>query len=457
MSAQEKPNIIFIDDDPRILRSLNSIFRASHNVYITEDPDDFREKVATIPMDVIVCDQKMPLVSGTELLAEVRQSAPDAMRILLTGYADRDDVLDAINEGEIYRYITKPWDSDDLLRTIADATNIARALRHLRTLQEDDAEAAPETLQTGVMVMFENEKIFEKFRYVFGRHYTPYWAKDLDSAMEILLGRDIGIIVSDVHFCGQDIVATMNVMKSFFPHIMSIVVTQTQDSEALIDLINYGQVHRCLVRPVSTRLLSDNLRGAAIRHAFLRDNPEAQARHTVATLESEDERGKVEELLETIRKRQDERLENVETIPAAEEETAESAELELDFSEFDDDTPIFGLEEDDSATPPTRDTTPASGIHTIEFSLADVKAAETEGAAPQTGEAEETASANDAHTIEFSLADVKAAEAEAEPADSISAATPAHDRIDFDENDLAILDDDSVEIVDVGYSENKNA
>ena len=140
LSAPEKPNIIFIDDDPRILRSLNTIFRSSHNVYITEDPDEFREKVATIPMDVIVCDQKMPVVTGTELLAEVRQSAPDAMRILLTGYADRDDVLDAINEGEIYRYITKPWDTQDLLRTIGDATNIARALRQMRDLQPLDAD-----------------------------------------------------------------------------------------------------------------------------------------------------------------------------------------------------------------------------------------------------------------------------------------------------------------------------
>lgn len=428
MSAQEKPNIIFIDDDPRILRSLNSIFRASHNVYITEDPDEFREKVATIPMDVIVCDQKMPLVSGTELLAEVRQSAPDAMRILLTGYAERDDVLDAINEGEIYRYITKPWDTDDLLRTIGDATNIARALRHMRTLQESNEKALPEA-HCGVMVMFENEKIFEKFRYVFARHYTPYWAKDLDSAMEILLGRNIGIIISDVHFCGQDIVATMNVMKSFFPHIMTIVVTQTQDSEALIDLINYGQVYRCLVRPVSTRLLSENLRGAAMRHAFLRDNPEEQARHKVETLESEDEHGKVQELLDTIRKRHDERLEGTETFMEAEEEIAESAELELDFSEFDDETQIFGLEpeESDSVTP------------------------------PQTSEAEETATATGTHTIEFSLADVKAAEAEAEQEQEKRRHTDiSHDHIDFDENDLAILDDDSVEIVDAGYAENKN-
>ncbi|MDO5091740.1 MAG: response regulator [Cardiobacteriaceae bacterium] len=433
MSAQEKPNIIFIDDDPRILRSLNSIFRASHNVYTTEDPDDFREKVATIPMDVIVCDQKMPLVSGTELLAEVRQSAPDAMRILLTGYADRDDVLDAINEGEIYRYITKPWDTDDLLRTIADATNIARALRHMRELQEDDDEnASAANVQTGIMVMFENEKIFEKFRYVFGRHYTPYWAKDLDSAMEILLHHHIGIIVSDVHFCGQDIVSAMNVLKSFFPQIMSIVVTQTQDSEALIDLINYGQVHRCLVRPVSTKLLSDNLRGAAIRHAFLRDNPEAQARHKVETLESEDDSGKVKELLDTIRKRQDERLESGSiSIDLAEN----LSDTPLDFDTIDDTLQIFEAEAEDAEA------------------LAETVAETVEDAVETADETPEKPVAyDDSRAIEFTLGDIKAATTAAPSQEETN-----HDPIDFDESDLAILDDDSVEIIDAGYEESKTA
>lgn len=331
ISSPEKPNIIFIDDDPRILRSLNTIFRSSHNVYITEDPDEFREKVASIPMDVIVCDQKMPVVTGTELLAEVRQSAPDAMRILLTGYADRDDVLDAINEGEIYRYITKPWDTQDLLRTIGDATNIARALRQMRELQPLDADEEGGDARCGAMIMFENEKIYEKFRYVFERRYTPYWAKDLESALEILLEQDIGIIVSDVHFCGQDVVSAMNVLKSFFPQIMSIVVTQTQDSEALIDLINYGQVYRALVRPISTRLLSDNLRGAAIRHRVLQDSPEERARHQVDSFAAEGSDQKLKALIETIREKRAEREAARAQEAEAAEHTAEAAQPELDL------------------------------------------------------------------------------------------------------------------------------
>lgn len=413
MTAQEKPNIIFIDDDPRILRSLNTIFRASHNVYITEDPDDFLDKVRNIPMDVIVCDQKMPQVSGTELLAEVRHIAPDAIRILLTGYAERDDVLDAINEGEIYRYITKPWDTDDLLRTIGDATNIARALREVRG--QYDSEAALGQVGCGVMVMFENEKIFEKFRYVFQRHYTPYWAKDLDSAMEILLERDIGIILSDVHFCGQDVVSAMNVLKTYFPQIMSIVVTQTQDSDALIDLINYGQVYRCLVRPVSTRLLGDNLRGAAMRHALLRAHPEEQARHQVETLQSEDEDGKVKELMENIRKRQEERVNHeVSHETALGEEAAESAEVEMDFSDFDDETQIFELEFEleDGAQ------------HVADDAIA---AADN---APELALAEENEAAFESQEHEY------------------------HE-IHFDEKDLDVLDDESVEIIDAGYVENK--
>lgn len=389
----EKPNIIFIDDDPRILRSLNTIFRSSHNVYITEDPDEFREKVATVPMDVIVCDQKMPVVTGTELLAEVRQSAPDAMRILLTGYADRDDVLDAINEGEIYRYITKPWDTQDLLRTIGDATNIARALRQMRDLQPLEADEEDPEARCGAMIMFENEKIYEKFRYVFERRYTPYWAKDLESALEILLEQDIGIIVSDVHFCGQDVVSAMNVLKAHFPQIMSIVVTQTQDSEALIDLINYGQVYRALVRPVSTRLLSDNLRGAAIRHRVLQESPEERARHQVEAFGGEDAGSdndqKLKALIETIREKREEReaaRAKSAAAPVQDAETGIQPELDLGLENADAELNIFEPEGDEA---PVQEVLVDSGeTLNLEEAMESVTQHHAEAAAPEQADAQ---------------------------------------------------------------------
>ena len=422
LSAPEKPNIIFIDDDPRILRSLNTIFRSSHNVYITEDPDEFREKVATIPMDVIVCDQKMPVVTGTELLAEVRQSAPDAMRILLTGYADRDDVLDAINEGEIYRYITKPWDTQDLLRTIGDATNIARALRQMRDLQPLDADDEDGEARCGAMIMFENEKIYEKFRYVFERRYTPYWAKDLESALEILLEQDIGIIVSDVHFCGQDVVSAMNVLKSFFPQIMSIVVTQTQDSEALIDLINYGQVYRALVRPVSTRLLSDNLRGAAIRHRVLQDSPEERARHQVENFSTEGSDQKLKELIETIHEKRAERAAARGETVAAEEAPAESAE-QADFS-IDDEQDALNIFEPEGDEPQEEIALVETDENlTLESAMAD--SAEAQDAA-----------AEQVETV---------AEPDSTPPQSSEEARQAAP-VPADET-LAVLDDDSIEAI----------
>ena len=432
----EKPNIIFIDDDPRILRSLNTIFRDSHNVYTTEDPAEFREKIASIPMDVIVCDQKMPDVSGTELLAEVRQNVPDAMRILLTGYADRDDVLDAINEGEIYRYITKPWDTQDLLRTIADATNIARALRQMRALQPLEGEEESAEARCGAMIMFENEKIFEKFRYVFERRYTPYWAKDLNSALEILLEKDIGIIVSDVHFCGQDVVSAMNVLKSFFPQIMSIVVTQTEDSDTLIDLINYGQVYRALVRPVSTRLLSDNLRGAAIRHRVLQDSPQERSRHQVEELQAQDNSQKLKELIENIRERhielQAERGEDL-----TPEWAEENSETDLDIEAKIDDTEIFALENEPLAA--GSDAEPlGENLQAIEFSLADALTAQKE-------EANTTYTLHLVRNTDGSLTlandkDKKTAPEKTKVAESFS--------LDLDDKDLAILDDDSVELID---------
>jgi response regulator RpfG family c-di-GMP phosphodiesterase len=82
----------------------------------------------------------MPEMSGTEFLARVRQLYPETIRMVLTGYTDLDSVTDAINRGAIYKFLTKPWDDDQLREQIRDAFRLAKERQHLLLLPPIDDE-----------------------------------------------------------------------------------------------------------------------------------------------------------------------------------------------------------------------------------------------------------------------------------------------------------------------------
>ena len=84
------------------------------------------EHLARQPVHVVLSDQRMPNMSGTEFLSRVRQLYPDTIRIVLTGYTDLESVTSAINRGAIYKFLTKPWDDDQLREQLREAFRMAQ-------------------------------------------------------------------------------------------------------------------------------------------------------------------------------------------------------------------------------------------------------------------------------------------------------------------------------------------
>ena len=107
-------NLLVIDDEPSILSALKRQFRRSNQVYIANSAEEGLELMKTYPIQVIISDQRMPGMNGTAFFDQVKTNYPNAIRLLLTGYADIQSVIEAINDGNIYRYITKPWDPAEL-------------------------------------------------------------------------------------------------------------------------------------------------------------------------------------------------------------------------------------------------------------------------------------------------------------------------------------------------------
>ena len=115
----EKPYLLCLDDEPDNLDALERIFRRKYNVLKASTPEEAFNVLDNQPdLAVIISDQRMPLITGVEFLEKSIVSHPDTVRILLTGYTDIDSVIGAVNKGQIYRYLTKPWDPIDLLNTV---------------------------------------------------------------------------------------------------------------------------------------------------------------------------------------------------------------------------------------------------------------------------------------------------------------------------------------------------
>lgn len=122
--ANEKINILYVDDELNNLISFKATFRIKYNIFTAISGDEAKKVLANNDIQVIITDQRMPGMTGVEFLESILDDYPDPVRILLTGYADMNAVIDAINKGKIFHYLTKPWNEEELDMTIARAHEV---------------------------------------------------------------------------------------------------------------------------------------------------------------------------------------------------------------------------------------------------------------------------------------------------------------------------------------------
>lgn len=116
--ADKKISVLYVDDEENNLFSFKAVFRIKYHVYTAISGDEALKILAEKPIEVIITDQRMPAMTGVEFLEKVIPLYPDPIRLLLTGYADMNAVVDAINKGKIFHYLTKPWNEEELDMTI---------------------------------------------------------------------------------------------------------------------------------------------------------------------------------------------------------------------------------------------------------------------------------------------------------------------------------------------------
>jgi serine/threonine protein kinase len=265
-----KARILIVDDDERILSALKSMFRQRYHVFVTTDGNKALDFLRRYQMHVVISDQRMPIMLGVELLRQSREISPRSVRILLTGYSDLASIVGSINDGEVYRFINKPWDDHALQTLVAEAVTIALELADTK----NTSVGLPKKMEAGILVIDSDEEIFRVTRELISGLCPVYYAKDGDSALDLLQHHEVAVILADIEAGQAKLTSLLKLLKQENPQILSIVVTKEADSETVINLINQAQVFRILSRPLSVGLLKNQLHAALQRYLTYKQAPQ---------------------------------------------------------------------------------------------------------------------------------------------------------------------------------------
>lgn len=268
--------LLFVDDERRVLTSMRAMFRRDYDVFLAGSGEEALEVLERQAIDVIVSDQRMPGMTGVDVLKVFRDRAPGAMRVLLTGYADQDAITASINEGEVFRFLTKPCAPDLLRETIGLAAQAATTPHELPAPGQRAATVE-------VLLLSGDAELQQHLRSALGRSRIIHHAADIAEAVHALGKHSVGVLITDMAIDADDVQALTSQLKRYRPELVTVVASDHADAHRLIELINGGQVYRFLLKPIKQRQTAIWIDSAAKKHVELLANPELIARHVVTS------------------------------------------------------------------------------------------------------------------------------------------------------------------------------
>jgi serine/threonine-protein kinase len=281
-----KARLLFVDDEERIVNLLRMIFRSNYEVYTATSGRQALEILSTQAIDVVVSDQRMPEMTGIELLSQVRKQSPASMRILLTGYSDLSSIVGSVNDGEVFRFINKPWGDHEIKAIIADAVSAAKATETISSIDFDDSDDVKTETGEQHAVLLLTDKYADQVAMVnlLEDTYPVYTASSITEALQSIESGDhnIGVIVADALVGKNGTGEFLRVLKQHHPEITTVMMTGTADADMVIKLINQVQVFRFATKPIRSNVFQLAVFAAMKENKRYRSSPALLQRHKVA-------------------------------------------------------------------------------------------------------------------------------------------------------------------------------
>lgn len=272
VETEVKPKILFVDDEERIVRHLKMIFRRKYDVRTATSGEDALEILRGTHIHVLVSDQRMPHMTGIQLLSKAREISPNTMRLLLTGYSDLVAIIGAVNEGEVYKFLNKPWNQDEITAVIAEC------VEHALAIADSPPAAEPETvarlrgsgppLASAVSLLALDGVASNRLEIMemFADDYLVLGAASVAEAAELLETHNVGVIVADANVASNDTVELLKVLHRIKPALTAVVITSEPESDTVIKLINEAQIFRFAMKPVQPNIFRLAVHAAMKEH-----------------------------------------------------------------------------------------------------------------------------------------------------------------------------------------------
>ena len=275
--ARALTRVLFVDDDERILNALKTLFRDEYDVCTSAGGEAAIEFLKANQVQVVVSDQRMPGMAGVELLREVRKLAPRTVRILLTGYSDLAAMVGSINEGEVFRFVRKPWDNAEIRETLKEAAEVAAKVAPPPAAKLQEAKVA-----ASLLVIDSDPSLARGLaRMVPG--VTVHEATTAAEAAKVLQSNDVAAVVADLRAGATGIPSLFKLLKAKRPNTLTILLSDQPDSDVVVDLINNAHVHRYLPKPVNAKELGAHVADALKRYSGLSEGVAAGAEGGLVT------------------------------------------------------------------------------------------------------------------------------------------------------------------------------
>ncbi|MFQ5666067.1 MAG: sigma-54-dependent transcriptional regulator [Candidatus Binatia bacterium] len=211
------PGLLVVDDEPNTLTLISQLFRREFPVCTAESGAAALDILAREPIGVVIADQRMPVMTGTELLTHVMERQPDVVRIILTAYADIDTLMHAINTGKVYQYITKPWENRDLTMIVRSAMDTFTLRQRNARLLQENTRLVEELRQANADLERENVSLKREVRGTYQldnvigvspamKQVLRLVEKAIDSSVTVLIAGETGtgkeVIARAIHYNG---------------------------------------------------------------------------------------------------------------------------------------------------------------------------------------------------------------------------------------------------------------
>ena len=178
------------------------------------------------------------------------------------------DVTFSVNDGEVFRYVNKPWNNDAIRSTIRLASEVALKLSVANMSAQSAGGALPD-----VVVLDDDNEIFKTVDAVYSKSAKVHRATNVRQAMDYLEGGNVGVVLSDLRVGNEDVGIFLKVLRESYPLVVTIVLTSVRDGEAVVSLINEGQIFRLLPKPPKNALVKLSIDSAMHRYSSCKSEP----------------------------------------------------------------------------------------------------------------------------------------------------------------------------------------